>query len=129
MQNKLRILLFDFCLIQAQSVYVSLYKISLDSFLTGFSVLWPILFVSCSFSYIINALYLLCLSVSAIIIQSVVNTCLYTLFIFGVFVLLTNITDPLAGIGNLLAVILFPVLIYYCQMGVTGAAISTVMSQ
>ncbi|KAL5788978.1 hypothetical protein ACOSP7_005927 [Xanthoceras sorbifolium] len=33
------------------------------------------------------------------------------------------------GIGNLLAVFLFPILIYYCQMGVTGAAISTVLSQ
>ncbi|XP_044488025.1 protein DETOXIFICATION 45, chloroplastic-like isoform X1 [Mangifera indica] len=33
------------------------------------------------------------------------------------------------GIGNLLAVFLFPILINYCQMGITGAAISTVVSQ
>ncbi|KAJ4715868.1 Protein DETOXIFICATION [Melia azedarach] len=33
------------------------------------------------------------------------------------------------GIGNLLAVFLFPLLIYYAQLGVTGAAISTVVSQ
>ncbi|KAK0580929.1 hypothetical protein LWI29_007817 [Acer saccharum] len=33
------------------------------------------------------------------------------------------------GIGNLLSVFLYPLLIYYCQMGVTGAAISTVVSQ
>ncbi|XP_022928217.1 protein DETOXIFICATION 45, chloroplastic-like [Cucurbita moschata] len=33
------------------------------------------------------------------------------------------------GIGNLLAVCLFPLLIYYFQLGATGAAISTVVSQ
>ncbi|XP_031280127.1 protein DETOXIFICATION 45, chloroplastic isoform X3 [Pistacia vera] len=33
------------------------------------------------------------------------------------------------GLGNLLAVFLFPIFINYCQMGITGAAISTVMSQ
>uniref|UniRef100_A0A9I9D4S3 Protein DETOXIFICATION n=1 Tax=Cucumis melo TaxID=3656 RepID=A0A9I9D4S3_CUCME len=33
------------------------------------------------------------------------------------------------GIGNLLAVCLFPILIYYCQLGAIGAAISTVISQ
>ncbi|XP_062104198.1 protein DETOXIFICATION 45, chloroplastic-like [Humulus lupulus] len=33
------------------------------------------------------------------------------------------------GIGNLLAVILFPILMYSFQMGATGAAISTVVSQ
>ncbi|XP_059453240.1 protein DETOXIFICATION 45, chloroplastic-like isoform X2 [Corylus avellana] len=33
------------------------------------------------------------------------------------------------GIGNLLAVFLFPTLIYYFRLGATGAAISTVMSQ
>lgn len=34
-----------------------------------------------------------------------------------------------AGIGNLLAVVLFPVLMYSLRLGVTGAAISTVISQ
>ncbi|XP_022136015.1 protein DETOXIFICATION 45, chloroplastic isoform X2 [Momordica charantia] len=33
------------------------------------------------------------------------------------------------GIGNLLAVCLFPILIYHFQLGATGAAISTVVSQ
>ncbi|KAG6709153.1 hypothetical protein I3842_06G117600 [Carya illinoinensis] len=33
------------------------------------------------------------------------------------------------GIGNLLAVFLFPILMYYFQLGATGAAISTVLSQ
>ncbi|KAE9605248.1 putative multi antimicrobial extrusion protein [Lupinus albus] len=33
------------------------------------------------------------------------------------------------GIGNLSAVFLFPLLMYYFQLGVTGAAISTVISQ
>ncbi|ESR35698.1 protein DETOXIFICATION 45 [Citrus sinensis] len=33
------------------------------------------------------------------------------------------------GIGNLLAVFLFPILIYFCQLGMPGAAISTVVSQ
>ncbi|KAJ7967086.1 Protein DETOXIFICATION [Quillaja saponaria] len=33
------------------------------------------------------------------------------------------------GIGNLSAVFLFPLLMYYFQLGVTGAAISTVLSQ
>uniref|UniRef100_A0A803NR23 Protein DETOXIFICATION n=1 Tax=Cannabis sativa TaxID=3483 RepID=A0A803NR23_CANSA len=33
------------------------------------------------------------------------------------------------GIGNLLAVILFPILIHSLQMGATGAAVSTVVSQ
>lgn len=33
------------------------------------------------------------------------------------------------GIGNLLAVFLFPILIYSCQLGMPGAAISTVVSQ
>ncbi|XP_062104739.1 protein DETOXIFICATION 45, chloroplastic-like [Humulus lupulus] len=33
------------------------------------------------------------------------------------------------GIGNLLAVILFPILMYSFQMGATGAAISTIVSQ
>ncbi|KAJ0010036.1 hypothetical protein Pint_34118 [Pistacia integerrima] len=33
------------------------------------------------------------------------------------------------SLGNLLAVFLFPIFINYCQMGITGAAISTVMSQ
>lgn len=36
---------------------------------------------------------------------------------------------PYAGIGNLLAVFLFPTLMYYFQLGATGAAISTVVSQ
>jgi hypothetical protein len=36
---------------------------------------------------------------------------------------------PYAGIGNLLAVFLFPTLIYYFRLGATGAAISTVVSQ
>ncbi|PON78492.1 Multi antimicrobial extrusion protein [Trema orientale] len=33
------------------------------------------------------------------------------------------------GIGNLLAVVLFPILMYSFQLGATGAALSTVMSQ
>ncbi|XP_052192536.1 protein DETOXIFICATION 45, chloroplastic isoform X2 [Diospyros lotus] len=33
------------------------------------------------------------------------------------------------GIGNFLAIFLFPILIYYFRLGVTGAAISTVVSQ
>ncbi|KAJ0076605.1 hypothetical protein Patl1_35704 [Pistacia atlantica] len=40
-----------------------------------------------------------------------------------------KLTVPYAGLGNLLAVFLFPIFINYCQMGITGAAISTVMSQ
>lgn len=34
-----------------------------------------------------------------------------------------------AGFGNLTAVVLFPLLIYYFQLGVSGAAITTVISQ
>lgn len=34
-----------------------------------------------------------------------------------------------AGLGNLSAIFLFPLLMYYFKLGVTGAAISTVMSQ
>lgn len=34
-----------------------------------------------------------------------------------------------AGIGNFLAAFLLPTLIYYFHLGVTGAAISTVISQ
>ncbi|KAJ6765815.1 PROTEIN DETOXIFICATION [Salix purpurea] len=33
------------------------------------------------------------------------------------------------GLGNLSAIILFPILMYYLKLGVTGAAISTVVSQ
>lgn len=33
------------------------------------------------------------------------------------------------GFGNFTAIFLFPLLIYYCQLGVSGAAISTVISQ
>ncbi|KAM7260858.1 hypothetical protein ACFE04_026333 [Oxalis oulophora] len=33
------------------------------------------------------------------------------------------------GLGNLSAVFLLPLLMYYCRLGVTGAAISTVLSQ
>lgn len=35
----------------------------------------------------------------------------------------------IAGIGNLAAVFLFPLLMYYFKLGVAGAAISTVLSQ
>ena len=34
-----------------------------------------------------------------------------------------------AGIGNLVAVVLFPVLMYTFRLGATGAALSTVVSQ
>lgn len=34
-----------------------------------------------------------------------------------------------AGVGNFAAVLLFPILIYYFQLGVAGAAVSTVVSQ
>lgn len=34
-----------------------------------------------------------------------------------------------AGLGNFAAVVMFPILMNYCQLGVTGAAISTVISQ
>ena len=37
--------------------------------------------------------------------------------------------DLFAGLGNLSAVFLFPLLMYYFRLGVTGAAISTVVSQ
>ncbi|KAJ0097014.1 hypothetical protein Patl1_29229 [Pistacia atlantica] len=33
------------------------------------------------------------------------------------------------GLGNFAAVVMFPILMNYCQLGVTGAAISTVISQ
>lgn len=34
-----------------------------------------------------------------------------------------------AGIGNFVAVLLFPILMYSFRMGATGAALSTVVSQ
>lgn len=34
-----------------------------------------------------------------------------------------------AGVGNFCAIFLFPILMYYFRFGVTGAAISTVISQ
>lgn len=40
-----------------------------------------------------------------------------------------DVDDLFAGIGNLSAVFLFPLLMYYFRLGVTGAAISTVVSQ
>ena len=36
---------------------------------------------------------------------------------------------PHAGVGNFAAVLLFPILMNYFQLGVAGAAISTVVSQ
>ncbi|KAL0560908.1 hypothetical protein IC582_001325 [Cucumis melo] len=44
-------------------------------------------------------------------------------------VLYLTLQGVFRGIGNLLAVCLFPILIYYCQLGAIGAAISTVISQ
>ncbi|KAI4297853.1 hypothetical protein L6164_037716 [Bauhinia variegata] len=41
----------------------------------------------------------------------------------------TRIPVLCLGIGNLSAVFLFPILMYYFQLGVTGAVISTVLSQ
>lgn len=40
-----------------------------------------------------------------------------------------DVNDLFAGLGNLSAVFLFPLLMYYFRLGVTGAAISTVVSQ
>ena len=40
-----------------------------------------------------------------------------------------NVVLPYAGLGNLSAIFLFPILMYYLKLGVTGAAISTVVSQ
>lgn len=40
-----------------------------------------------------------------------------------------DVDDLFAGLGNLSAVFLFPLLMYYFHLGVTGAAISTVVSQ
>lgn len=40
-----------------------------------------------------------------------------------------DVNDLFAGLGNLTAVFLFPLLMYYFRLGVTGAAISTVVSQ
>jgi len=40
-----------------------------------------------------------------------------------------NVVLPHAGLGNLSAIFLFPLLMYYLKLGVTGAAISTVVSQ
>lgn len=34
-----------------------------------------------------------------------------------------------AGFGNFTAILLFPLFMYYCRLGVYGAAISTVVSQ
>ncbi|RXH87767.1 hypothetical protein DVH24_034667 [Malus domestica] len=45
----------------------------------------------------------------------------------GLFLNMMGISS--VGIGNLLAVFLLPVLIYYFRLGATGAAISTVISQ
>ncbi|KAF3972564.1 hypothetical protein CMV_003942 [Castanea mollissima] len=39
-----------------------------------------------------------------------------------------SVKDSASGIGNLSAVFLFPILMYYFQLGATGAAISTVLS-
>ncbi|KAM4071535.1 hypothetical protein ACJW30_11G065500 [Castanea mollissima] len=39
-----------------------------------------------------------------------------------------SVKDSASGIGNLSAVFLFPILMYYLQLGATGAAISTVLS-
>lgn len=35
----------------------------------------------------------------------------------------------MAGVGNLSSVFLLPILIYYFHLGITGAAIATVVSQ
>ena len=40
-----------------------------------------------------------------------------------------DVDDLFAGLRNLSAVFLFPLLMYYFCLGVTGAAISTVVSQ
>lgn len=40
-----------------------------------------------------------------------------------------DVNNLFAGLGNLSAVFLFPLLMYYFRLGVTGAAISTVVSQ
>lgn len=40
-----------------------------------------------------------------------------------------DVNDLFAGLGNLSAVFLFPLLMHYFRLGVTGAAISTVVSQ
>lgn len=40
-----------------------------------------------------------------------------------------DVDDLFAGLGNFSAVFLFPLLMYYFRLGVTGAAISTVVSQ
>lgn len=48
--------------------------------------------------------------------------------LFLVYIVHANIY-PNAGIGNLSAVFLFPLLMYYFRLGASGAAISTVISQ
>ena len=40
-----------------------------------------------------------------------------------------DVDDSFAGLGNFSAVFLFPALMYYLRLGVTGAAISTIVSQ
>ncbi|KAH9654874.1 protein DETOXIFICATION 45 [Citrus sinensis] len=47
----------------------------------------------------------------------------------GIFRGFKDTKTPVLCIGNLLAVFLFPILIYFCQLGMPGAAISTVVSQ
>lgn len=43
--------------------------------------------------------------------------------------LITETDGECAGLGNLAAVFLFPILMYVFRLGVNGAAISTIASQ
>lgn len=54
-----------------------------------------------------------------------------TLALQGVFRGFKDTKTPLLclGVGNFVAIFLFPLLMYYFQLGVTGAAVSTVISQ
>ena len=49
--------------------------------------------------------------------------------LFSLSLPIVNVVLPHAGLGNLSAIFLFPTLMYYLKLGVTGAAISTVVSQ
>ena len=60
------------------------------------------------------------------------NVCFQQDFLFSRCKYSTDLTELeylFAGFGNFSAVLMFPLLMYYFGLGVTGAAISTVVSQ
>lgn len=77
-----------------------------------------------SFKSLINFIFFKTSGKKTLLLSSILT--IVSLYLSGQLI---DVFPLYAAVGNFSAIFLFPLLMYYCKLGVTGAAISTVISQ